>query len=122
MGQLITLEHFIYGYFPGVGYKLIKSPGVDKLLTNSMLNLLCHLGNGTKKEIRIQVWLRNENLVSISLIKPVTDEYGRSCVWNHTILVPIQAFLDRTHPAWIEPYFIRELNGPSDRLNTLTVK
>ena len=77
-------EQFYRWHFNGLGYRLIKSPGVDDLISKKSLRYLTRL-NGDKT---VQT-LCPENVVAITKVKKGEDEYGRETVLNHTILISI---------------------------------
>ena len=74
------LEHFIYASFNGVGYRTVKTDGVDKLLTTDMMNELKELEDDTV------TWFYRKCL-ALTHVDRAADEYGRKTVWNHTILL-----------------------------------
>lgn len=118
----VRCEHFIFAYWKGIGYKLIKSSGVDELVSRQTLMYLCHIGNNLEKEARVQVWLPSENLIAICFLKPGKDEYGRRTIWNHTILIDISDYLNLNYPTFFEPYFIRKLDKPLDELDPIIIQ
>jgi len=118
----IHCEHFIFAHWKGMGYRLIKSPGLDKLVSRQTLTYLCHIGNNLEKEARVQVWLPSENLIAICYLRPEKDEYGRRTIWNHTILIDISDYLNLNYPAFFEPYFIRNLEKPVSELKPIMIK
>lgn len=118
---MVHAEQFIYGLFNGTGYRLIKSRGVDKLLSNRQLQYLCHIGDGVSEEAVVQI--RLGDILSISVVRPVKDTYGRSGVWNHTILMDMNAYLVLSQPSsFLTPYFIRSLDRPVERLDVLQIE
>lgn len=110
---MIECEHFVYGPFPNVGYKLIKSSGVDKLLTAERINYLCRLTPNNKQRV-VMAWLKEEDLVSISYIQKTQDDYGRTGVWNHTVLVKVRDFLSMVPPDNFAKHFIQVTPVPPE--------
>lgn len=97
------IEQFIIGHFKGYGSTIRTSPGVHDLLSTANWNRLLQLGGdidaelkkrGTDHlEVRTTFW--DDQVVAYSYLKPTRDEvYGRPGVYNHTILVPIECFID----------------------------
>ena len=120
--KVLRLDHFIYALFNRVGYKLLKTDGVSKQVCDATLHYLQNVGAHVKSEAYIQVYWPNENVLSVSLVKPVTDEFGREGVWNHTILVPIGAYLQFTQPSrLLSAHFIHGLDDPSITLHPIVV-
>lgn len=77
---MTRLEHFIYASFNGVGYRTVKTDGVDKLLTQEMLTELKELDEDSV------TWFYPRCL-ALTRVHHTVDEYGRKTMWNHTILV-----------------------------------
>ncbi len=77
---MTQLEHFIYASFNGVGYRTVKTDGVDQLITSDMMDQLKQLGEDTV------TWF-HRRCVALTRIDRARDEYGRKTVWNHTILL-----------------------------------
>jgi len=109
-------EHFIYGLFKHYGIKLIKSPGITKLLTSEIIEYLCQL-----KESKEYFW--PNGTITISRVHSVDDEFGRDGVWNHTIAINILDYLAYTQPTnHVRPYFINKLEKPVSSLQPIDVK
>ena len=123
VGNMIQCEHFIYALFNNRGYRLIKSAGVDGLVDDDNLYFLCHIGDNTPEPVTIQLRLPNEDLLAVSHVAPTEDEYGRRGVWNHTILIKLNDYLQLTQPStMLQPYFINQTKEPPYELNPLTIK
>lgn len=99
-------EHFIYAHKLGI----VKSSGVDQLLTRKSLRHLCTL-NGNSV---IQTWLP-EGVVAITYLRHDLDEYGRDIIYNHTLLLTVQQYFKLHAPLLFEPHFIKELTRPPPR-------
>ena len=110
---MIHCEHFIYGQFNDVGYQLIKSANIDKILTKKSLNHLTHLDCST------QTWLP-EGYIAITHIQHNKDEYERKVTWNHTILIRVEDYFKLHPPTFFEPFFIKKLDKPIEQLEPLT--
>ena len=108
----IQCEHFIHALLPRSGYKTVMSKGVTQLLSRENLQMLMHIGDHIKKETTVRVWLPDVNILSISYLRPAKDQYSRSGVWNHTILLKIQNYFTLADPTpTLKPYFIRDFNN-----------
>ena len=99
-------EHFIYGYFPKNGVKLIKSPGItDKLLSKDELTYLCHVAD--KLAEPAMLWWTNGHVFTFTSTHPTQDEYKRKTVWNHTIILPFADYIRITEPfGFLSSHFI----------------
>lgn len=118
---MVRCEHFIYALFP-TGYKLLRSPGLDKVLSKRNLSYLCHISDRREEEATIQIWFPDEKILSISSIHPVADQYGRHGLWNHTIIISIDDYIQLTQPSNIfKPYFISKLPDPNTALKPLLI-
>lgn len=88
----VACEHFIYGLFPD-GYKLLKSKGVNQLLSSQSLYMLRQLRESKK------LWWDSERVVTVSHVESAQDQFERDGVWNHTVVVPIITYLQIIHPS-----------------------
>jgi len=109
---MIACEHFIYSLATG----LITSPKLEKMLTPLELDFLCHIGDKekTKQCFRTKI---NKFVVALTYIEPIQDEYKRTDIWNHTILVEYQAYFNdrESHPLkLVGPHFVQP-SGKSPR-------
>lgn len=110
-------EHFLYGQFNGVGYRLVKSTHLDDILTEESLHYLCALdGPGV-----IQTWLPKDQAVAVSYLSYTLDEYARRNMWNHTIVIPILDYMNIHSPDLFEPFFVRETDEPPQNLKPLRI-
>ncbi len=114
-------ENFIVGHFKGFGSTIRKSMGVDEKVSPKNWRLLLQLGGGIETQLKnlgqdhleLRTILWDDQLVAYSYLKPTRDEYGRAGIYNHTILVPIQHFIDDCDAATkIAPHFLRDLEQP----------
>lgn len=104
---MIHAEHFIYAHKTGI----IKSPGVDQLLTRKSLRHLCTL-NGNSV---IQTWLP-ESVVAITFLRHDKDEYGREIIHNHTILLTVPDYFKLHPPTMFQKYFVTHIMHPPPRV------
>jgi hypothetical protein len=110
---MVTCEHFLHALFPDVGIKLLKSPRLWQLVDTPLQTYLQHLADHATEPTVIQMWFPDRNLISVSYVKPVTDQHGRQGTWNHTIIVKIDEFLQISQPSTIlSPFLIRSLDAP----------
>ena len=108
----IECEQFIYGMFNGVGYRLIKSEGVDKWIDEKDLQYLLRLDCST------QTLLPN-GIIAITQMSRTIDEYQRGSPWNHTILLWAWDYFDLHPPDLFKPHFIGPLKTPPKHLHAL---
>lgn len=95
----MQLEQIIYGLFNGRGYRIIKSPGVDKLLSDdSQQRLIKIIENSSSYKTTIPMQFPTENVLTLSRCMQVADEYGRKGVWSHTVLVRASDFVWELKP------------------------
>ena len=120
---MIGCEQFIYALYNKHGYQLTKSVGLNKLLSNQRIQYLCHIGDGAEEECIVQLWFPSEQLLTVSNVHPVVDEYHRKGIWNHTIVVKFTDYLALTQPSsFLAPYFIKGLKEPPGMLPVLQVE
>jgi len=112
---MIHCENFIYGQFNGVGYRLIKSANVDKILTKKSLNHLTHLDSSN------QTWLP-EGYIAVTYIRHGKDEYERKVTWNHTILVRVQDYFKLHPPTLFKPHIITKMEQPPTTLEPIIIR
>ena len=118
---MIQCEHFIYGLDPRSGIHLKKSAGVNTLLSDDNLQLLCHIGDTVTQTTFFHTWFPTDNLLAVSRVHPVHDDYGRTGFWNHTILIPFHDYLKLTQPQVLfAPHFITSLEDTA-KLHPITI-
>lgn len=101
--------------FKHYGIKLIKSSGLNNLLTTEMVDYLCEL-----HENKEHVW--PNGVVTVTSVHQTQDEYGRNGIWNHTIAMKLLDYLAYMQPSkLLQPYFIEKLDKPPTWLEPLTV-
>ena len=121
---MIQCEHFVYGIFPKVGYKLVKTSKADKLLSEENFQGVMDLGKQIKKEGIVELWFPTEKTLTATYLCPSSDEYGRNGMWNHTILISIGDYLKLKPPELsgiFNPHFIRNLSVPPKRLEPIQI-
>lgn len=96
----MKLEHFLHYSKNGVGYRLIKTPRLDKILSDNSRHYLCRLDGVTPT----QTFLPEEQMVAISYFDYTLDEYNRRNTWNHTILIHLEKYL-KLDPEHVAEYF-----------------
>lgn len=121
MGDL-DWEQLIVGHFKGFGSTVRRSTGVDVKLSPKNWRRVAQLGGNLETELKKQgtdhLELRtifwDDQLVAYTYLKPTRDEaYGRAGFYNHTILVPIQWFIDGADiQAKVGLLFMRDLENP----------
>lgn len=115
---MILCEHFLYGQINGVGYRLIKSKGVDDILTEDEIHQLCRL-DGVDPVFTLT---GQRKYVAITYFGYTIDEYERRNHWQHTILMFIGDFFKYCPIAPFEPYFIHETDTPPEKLIPLLIE
>lgn len=71
----------------------------------------------------MQLWFPAEQVLTVSFVHPVTDEYHRKGVWNHTIVIKFTDYLQLSQPSqFLAPYFIRVLPEPPGMLPVLQLE
>jgi len=86
------MEQFIYALTDN-GYVLSKSGGVDNLLKQSSIRILCGLNKSESQ------WWNAESCITVSTVKTVQDNFKREGVHNHTLVVPVLEYLGYTQPS-----------------------
>jgi hypothetical protein len=119
---VVRCEHFIYGLFPNIGYRLIATPRLPHLICASTFTTLKNLGMHADSKVTFQIYWEAERVISVSTVRPMTDVHGRKGVWNHTILISLDDYLKLTQPHTIlAPFSIAPLNDPPRTLSPLVV-
>ena len=119
---MISCDHFVYALFDGIGYKLIKTRNVVRILGDRNVSYLAHLGDRLDGDAYIQIWWPTEKAVTVSYVSPRHDEYGRKGVWNHTIILPIHDFLRLSQPAtMLKAHFLPRLDVPPTSLSQIQI-
>jgi len=115
-------QHFVYGLFNGYGYVLVKTDGVDTLLNEKMMQELCAL-----REDRQFLWPpqypNTEHIISCSHIEKVEDDFRREGLFNSTILIPLNEYLQYTQPLrLVKPWFTAKSTHPPNKLSPIRVE
>jgi hypothetical protein len=122
---MITAEQFIYALFDKGGYKLYKSPLVDKLLNTKSVYQLCHIGDKLQGNAVIQMWWPTEHVITVSNIVPMQlDQYNRKGVWNHTVLMKVEDYFQLAKPGGLLAHLLLSpfSEAPKTPLKPLEVK
>ena len=116
----MKLEHFLYGMMNGEELELRTSNGIQSLLTDEELLMLCHIGDKETRET-VKEYCTNKWL-SISYIKPMTDKHGRRANWNHTVVIKLTDYLGYTQPRkLVQQHFIKESSQIPAKLKALVL-
>jgi len=113
----LQVEHFIYALIND-GYKLAKSPGAEKLLSEDNFQVVCHIGDKMAEPTQVQMWFPTENVYALSLIEPTNDKFGRRGTWNHTILIKLGDFL----PSLMSQFLIHKTEKLPKKLEPIKVE
>lgn len=114
----MKLEHFTYG-FNGKDYRLTKSSGVDKQLSDAGRHHLCRLG--TIQPRVVATWIPEDEVVARTYLAQKPDDYIRSAMWNHTILIGIHDYIQIQNFDVVDKHFIREGDVAPERLEPLRI-
>jgi hypothetical protein len=113
-----TFDNFILGYWQG-RYRLLKSTGVDKVLSPESLHYLQQLGGHIDQPMTTATLLCKDKLFAVSYLKPGKDELGRATMWNHTILIPCDALMAALKSVWDKAEQNHTfITGPNDKLSS----
>ena len=111
-------EQFVYGLFDHYGIKLIKSPGLNDLLTGENIDYLCKL---EKPKEYSNLW--PNGVITVTRISHAKDEYGRDGVWNHTIAVRLMDYLAYVQPSKaLNLHFVDRLDEPPKELKPIEIE
>ena len=94
----MQLDQFVYGLFNGRGYRIVKSKGVDKRLSDDSLQTLIKRIEAQPGAALLPMHWPTENTLTLTRVVPVTDEYGRQGVWSHTIVASVNDFVWHLQP------------------------
>lgn len=110
------IQHFLYGPFDRIGYQVLKTPLVARMLTRDHLQMLIHIGDRNQHEELKRTWFPYEQVLAYSLIIPRKDAFNRHAVWNHTLLLTFHDYIRLSDEADItkklHDLFIREPISP----------
>jgi hypothetical protein len=98
--------------------RMLESNNAEKLLTEKNFRWLMDLGKHQQPcEQPIVNVFETEKIVSYTYLKQVSDDNGRTSVWNHTILVKFTDLFLETNKK-ITGYFIEsiEVKNPLPQL------
>jgi hypothetical protein len=114
-------EHFLIGYFPGLGQRVTRSSRVNEVLSFESWQHLLRQGGNLDSEIVTVTNLCAEKMMAVSYLRPTVDELGRKGVWNHTVLIPC-VDISKALAAVLDPLFIKGLiEAPKANLEPLDV-
>lgn len=83
----LKLGQFIFSSFNRIGFRLIKSRGLDKIISEGSVIHLCRQGGKRDQQTFIHAFLPDEKLLTISCITPTLDSSGRNTSQNRTIII-----------------------------------
>lgn len=115
----MPIEHFLFALTKEGNYTFIKSHGVNQLISDVNIQYL----RQKLQQPKDPYWLPTEQAVAIQLIDEVKDDYGRTGVWNHTLLIPIDEYIRLTNPyALFSKYFFKKDGEVPIRLEPIEVE
>lgn len=103
---MVQCEQFVAGYFQGRdqgGLRVLKSPRLSQVLCEESMISLLRLGPAQAVETVAVTFLWKDRMFALSYLKPQVDEMGRPCVWNHSIILPIESVL-RDWASWVTEF------------------
>lgn len=83
----LKIAQFLFASFNRIGYKLIKSHGLDKIISEGSTIYLCRQAGKRDKQTFVHAFLPAEKLLTISCITPDHDSSGRQTSHNRTIVI-----------------------------------
>ena len=89
------MYEFTYGMGEDGKIREEKSAGLSYVLTEKNYEYLKTLSPEVSGKY---LWLPTEQLVALPTIKMVSDKDGRTWVHNHTLLIPIHEYLQKSEP------------------------
>jgi len=108
---VLLVEHFLYTIFEGDNYDVKESSGVETLLSPDFYLYLQHLGDKAPTETRLHGFFPEEGVITETYIQLFQDRYHRNYVWNHTLIVKIDDYIQFTRPDMLfNKYFIKAYN------------
>ena len=103
-----SCEHFLLGVIGG-RYRLLKSEGLDKIVSRDSMEFLQQLGS--KKIVVTATPLCKDRLYAVSYLRPDKDEFGRPAMWNHTIIIQCDQMFESLKDKINDKLFIKEANS-----------
>ena len=82
----LKLSQFLFASFKWVGFKLVKSKDLDKIISEGSIIHLCRQAGKRDQQTFIHAFLPDEKLFAISCITPAQDSSGRTTSHNRTLL------------------------------------
>lgn len=83
----LKLGQFLFASFDRVGYKLVKSHGLDETISEGSIIHLCRQSGKREEQTFVHAFLPNEKLLTISCITPALDSSGRPTSRNRTVII-----------------------------------
>ena len=101
----MSIEHFFYGLLDGkIVY--LKSNGVNDLISDKNLQRLRTL---TIKDSEHYLWLPTEQVIALPHITETADQFGRKCIQNQTLLIPVHEYIQQSKPYQIFAEWFKSL-------------
>lgn len=83
----LKLGQFLFASFDRVGYKLVKSHGLDESISEGSIIHLCRQSGKRDEQTFVHAFLPTEKLLAISCITPALDSSGRPTSRNRTVII-----------------------------------
>jgi hypothetical protein len=83
----LKLHQFIFASFNRIGFKLIRTKNIDKIISEGSIIHLCRQGGKRDQQTFVHAFLPEEKLLTISCITPSVDSSGRWTSQNRTLII-----------------------------------
>jgi len=118
----VRCEQIFRGYVKGYGIRYLKTPCVDQLLNNDSLRKILEQNVDSDKTLETKINFPEENVLAVSFLRTIFDDYGRKTVWNNTILIDLSAFAEEAKPEnLVSSLLLRNPEQPPEKLFPLEV-
>jgi hypothetical protein len=103
----LPIERYLYALLPSGHTVLDYTEGIEAFSDQQREYLR------TRPIGEHDYWLPHEQYIVHQRVEPVEDDAGRIGVWNTAALIPIQEYLQRTHPQiLLSPHLLSPCESP----------
>jgi len=85
--HILKIRQFLFASFNRIGYKLVKSHELDKVISEGSIIHLCRQAAKRDEQTFVHAFLPDEKLLTISCITPALDSSGRNTTHNRTVII-----------------------------------
>jgi hypothetical protein len=118
----VKCEQVFRGYIKGHGIRYLKTSCVDQILNGDSLKKILEQNVDSDKTLETKTSFPEENVLAVSFLRPITDDYGRKTVWNHTILIELNSFVEEAKPEnLVSSLLLRNPDEVPEKLKALEV-